>query len=113
MKPIVSYEDFAKLDLRVGTVKKCERKEGSEKLLRLTVDFGDDGEKNILSGIAQWYQPEEIMGKQYVFVINLEPRKLMGEESQGMILAANSDSIGEKPILIEPQNTAISGTSIL
>lgn len=108
MKPIITYDDFAKLDLRVGTVKECVKKEGSEKLLRLTVDFGEEGERNILSGLAPWYQPEELVNKQFIFIINLEPRKLMGEESQGMILAAD----GEKPLPLTPSEEAPKGSPI-
>lgn len=108
MKPIITYDDFAKLDLRVGLVAECERKEGSDKLLRLTVDFGEEGKWNILSGIYPHYQPEEIKGKQFIFVINLEPRKIMGEESQGMILCAD----GEKPMPLKPIKKVTTGAAI-
>jgi len=108
MKPVVTYEDFVKLDIRVGTIVKCEKKEESEKLLRLTVDFGDEGERNVLSGIAEWYKPEELLNKQFVFIINLKPRKLMGELSEGMILAADS----EKPLPLIISNQAQNGTII-
>lgn len=108
MKQLITIEDFAKLDLRVGTVINCERKEKSEKLLRLTVDFGEEGTRNILSGIASWYTPEDIKGKQFIFVINLEPRMLMGEESQGMILAAE----GEKPIPLTTTEQTTPGAAI-
>ena len=108
MKPIITIDDFAKLELRVGTVKNCVKKEGSEKLLRLTVDFGQEGERNILSGVAPWYQPEELVGKQFVFIINLAPRSLMGEESQGMILATDS----KKPFILKPAKKVAPGTSI-
>lgn len=108
MKQLITIDDFAKLDLRVGTVTKCELKEGSEKLLRLTVDFGEEGSRNILSGIAQSYTPEDIQGKQFIFVINLEPRKLMGEDSQGMILAAE----GEKPLPLTTSEQAAPGASV-
>lgn len=116
MKPTITFDDFAKLDLRVGTVTACEEKEGSEKLLRLTVDFGDE-KRTILSGIKKWYAPESLVGKQFVFVFNLAPRKMMGEESQGMILAADSDSIGadsedHTPILIGPQGETNPGAKI-
>lgn len=94
MKPTIAFDDFAKLDLRIGTVVNCEEKEGSEKLLRLTVDFGEEGTRTILSGIKKWYTPEDIKGKQFVFIVNLAPRKMMGEESQGMLLSAD----GEKPL---------------
>jgi methionyl-tRNA synthetase len=118
MKPTIQYDDFAKLDLRVGTVVECVEKEGSEKLLRLTVDFGTEGTRNILSGIKQWYKPEELKGKQFVFVFNLAPRKLMGEESEGMILAAEGEprheraADGKKPNLIKPRSKAEAGAKI-
>ena len=108
MKPRITYDDFAKLDLRIGKVIDCEHKEGSNKLFRLTVDFGDEGTKNILSGIAQFYTPEELVGKSFVFIINLEPRKMMGEFSEGMILAAD----GEKPVLLQAGGDCILGTTI-
>src|SRR3989344_4667419 len=76
MKPIVSFDDFIKLDLRVGTIIECVEKEESDKLLRLTVDFGEEGTRNILSGIKKWYKPEDLKGKQFIFIINLEPRKI-------------------------------------
>lgn len=109
MKQTITIDDFAKLDLRVGTVVNCEEKEGSEKLLRLTVDFGEEGTRTILSGIKQWYTPEDLKDKQFVFVFNLAPRKMMGEESQGMLLAAN----GEKPEPLKPSNEVSPGTTIL
>jgi methionyl-tRNA synthetase len=108
MKPLITYADFDKLDLRIGQITACERKEGSEKLLRLTVDFGEEGEKTILSGIYPFYQPEEVINKSFVFILNLEPRKIMGEESQGMLLAAD----GEKPILLKPEIETSAGTEI-
>lgn len=108
MKQLINYEDFAKLDIRAGTIIKCENKEGSENLLRLTVDFGYEGIRNILSGIAKWYKSEDLLDKQFVFIINLEPRKLMGELSEGMILAAD----GEKPEPLLSTNIVPNGTII-
>lgn len=108
MKPIITIDDFAKLDLRVGTVVECEEKEGSEKLLRLTVDFGEEGTRNIFSGIKQWYKPEDLKGKQFIFIINLEPRKMMGEFSEGMLLAAN----GEKPEPLQASSPVPPGSTI-
>lgn len=108
MKPLITFDDFTKLDLRVGEIVECVKKEGSDKLLRLTVDFGEEGTRNILSGIAQWYTPEKLIGKQFIFVINLEPRKIMGEESQGMILAAD----GKKPLPLKPSSKTTPGTGI-
>lgn len=108
MKPIISFDEFAKMDLRVGHVIHCEEKEGSDKLLRLKVDFGEEGERNILSGIKQWYKPDDLIGKDFVFIINLQPRMIMGEESQGMILAAN----GKKPLPLKPKSKAAPGATI-
>lgn len=108
MKPLISFTDFDKLDLRVGKILNCERKEGSEKLLRLTVDFGEEGKRNIFSGIAQFYQPEILIGKSFVFVINLEPRRMMGEFSEGMILAAD----GKIPLPLKPLKRTPAGTKI-
>lgn len=109
MKPIITIDDFAKIDLRVGEVIECVDKEGSEKLLRLTVDFGEEGTRNILSGIKQFYKPEEIKGKQFVFVFNLAPRKMMGEESEGMILAAEGE---KKPMPIKPRAKVPNGAKL-
>ncbi len=111
MKPVISFDYFAKLDLRVGTVVECIEKEGSNKLLRLTVSFGDEGTRNILSGIKEWFTPEDLLGKQFVFILNLEPRKIMGEESQGMLLAA--DGKGGKPAPLKPKSKTPNGSKIL
>ncbi len=108
MKPLITFEDFDKLDLRVGTILNCEHKEGSNKLLRLTVDFGPEGQRNILSGISQFYTPEQLIGKTFVFIINLEPRKMMGEFSEGMILAAD----GKVPLPLKPLKKTPPGTNI-
>lgn len=108
MKPVIPFDDFAKLDMRIGKVTECTEKEGSEKLLRLTVDFGDEGTRNILSGIKQWYSPDDLVGKLFLFVINIEPRKMMGEFSEGMILCAE----GEKPIPLIPTEEVIPGATI-
>ena len=111
MKQIISFEDFSKLDIRVGTVTECVEKEGSDKLLRLTVDFGDEGSRNILSGIKQWYSSSDLKNKQFVFIINLEPRIIMGEESQGMLLAA--DGKNGKPQPLKPKSKTPNGSKIL
>lgn len=111
MKPVITFDDFAKLDFRVGTIMECVEKEGSDKLLRLTVDFGNEGTRNILSGIKQWYQPADLKNKQFVFVLNLEPRKIMGEESQGMLLAA--DGKNGKPQPLKPKSKSPNGSKIL
>lgn len=94
---MVSYDEFAKLDLRVGKILECSRVEGSPKLLKLKVDFGPDGdgavgERQILAGIGKKYEPEALVGKLATFIVNLEPRMLMGLESNGMIFAVSDDS---------------------
>jgi methionine--tRNA ligase beta chain len=109
MKPIVQFDTFAALDIRVGKVLSCEPIEKSEKLYRLKVDFGEEGERTILSGIQKFYTPEELIGTQFVFAINLEPRKMMGEESQGMILAAEGK---DKPSLLIPKSETPNGAAI-
>ena len=88
VKPIVSFEDFEKLDIRVGFVKSCEKVKKSKKLLKFCLDDGSGKDRTILSGIAQWYEPEQLVGKRVLFIANLAPRQMMGEESQGMILSA-------------------------
>ncbi len=82
-----SYDDFAKLDIRVGTVKECQKVKKADKLLQFTIDDGMKG-RTIVSGIAKWYEPEELIGKQVCFIANFPPKRLKGVESQGMILSA-------------------------
>ena len=86
-KPEISYDDFAKLDIRIGTITEAERVPKSDKLLKLQVEDGMGG-RQILSGIAKHFSPEELVGKQVTFLANLAPRKMMGHVSQGMILMA-------------------------
>ena len=88
VKETVAFEDFQKLDIRVGIVKACEKVKKSKKLLRFSLDDGSGIDRTILSGIAQWYEPEQMVGKRVLFIANLAPRKIMGEESHGMILSA-------------------------
>ena len=88
MKDEVAFSDFQKLDLRVGRVVSADKVEGSTNLIRLEVDLGKEcGVKKILSGIAKWYKPKQLLNKKFIFVVNLAPKKMMGEDSQGMILA--------------------------
>lgn len=86
---IINIEDFGKVKLRTGEVLECEKVKKSKKLLKLKVDDGRDG-RQIVSGIASWYKPEDLIGKKIIFVANLAPAKLCGEESQGMILACDA-----------------------
>lgn len=90
MKPMITIEEFAKLEMRVGKVTEAVDVPKSEKLIRLTVDFGEQGKRIIFTGVRGYgYSAGDFSGKQFLFVVNLEPRKMMGEESQGMILAVD------------------------
>ena len=88
IKPIIDFADFEKLDIRVGHIKHCERVKKANKLLKFTIDDGTGTDRTIVSGIAKFYDPEALIGKDVCFIANLAPRKLMGIESQGMILSA-------------------------
>ncbi len=90
IKPVVSYADFEKLDIRVGHIKHCERVKKSDKLLKFIIDDGSGKDRIIASGIAKFYEPEKLIGKDICFIANLAPRKIMGIESQGMILSAEN-----------------------
>jgi methionyl-tRNA synthetase len=100
---------FAKLDLRVATVTACEKVEKADKLLKLTIDLGNES-RTIVSGIALHYKAEEMIGKQVVVVVNLAPRKMKGIESQGMILTAE-DKDG-KLRLLKPEEAMSPGSSV-
>src|SRR6202012_4478407 len=95
--PQIAIDDFVKIDLRVAQIVVAERIPKADKLLRLEVDLGYE-KRQILSGIAQWYTPEELIGKRIVVITNLAPRKMRGLESHGMLLAA-SETEGSKPVL--------------
>jgi methionyl-tRNA synthetase len=88
----IEFDDFAKVDLRVAVIKEAEKVEKSKKLLRLIVDAGEGEPRQILAGISEHYAPEDLIGRRVVIVANLKPRKLMGLESQGMVLAASDDN---------------------
>ena len=90
IKPTIAFGDFEKLDIRVGRIKHCERVKKANKLLKFTIDDGSGTDRIIVSGIAKFYEPEELIGKDVCFIANLAPRKLMGIESQGMILSAEN-----------------------
>ena len=107
-KECIDIEDFAKLDLRVAKVKNAEKIEGADKLLKLQLEVGDET-RQVVSGIAEHYSPEQLIGKDVVYIANLKPIKLRGIESQGMILAASND---EKLVLLTVDNEINSGTFI-
>ena len=105
----VPFEDFQKLDIRVGRVVKCEKVKKADKLLCLTIDDGLKG-RTIVSGIARWYNPEEIEGKEVCFVANFAPRTFKGIESQGMILSA-ADADG-RLVVIGPHGEVSPGVKV-
>jgi methionyl-tRNA synthetase len=109
VKPEVVYDDFDKLDLRIGTIKSAEKVEKADKLLKLEVDLGFQT-RTIVSGIAQHFQPESLVGKQVIVVANLAPRKMRGIESQGMILTAEQPD--GKLILVNPDAPTINGSNV-
>lgn len=106
----ISYDDFAKLDIRIGKVLAAELVPETDKLIKCTIDFGTElGQRTIVSGIAQWKKPEELVGKYLPYIVNLAPRVLRGVESQGMLLAA-SDEYGVA--LIAPEREVPPGTKL-
>ena len=88
IKPNIPFDEWEKLDIRVGHIKDCQKVKKSNKLLQFTLDDGSGTDRTILSGIAKFYKPEDLIGKDVLFIANLAPRKMMGIESQGMILSA-------------------------
>lgn len=103
--PEISIDDFKKVEIRVGEILSVERIEGSDKLLKLKVNFGVElGERQVLSGIAAYFPDEQVLvGKRYPFVTNLAPRKMMGLDSQAMIMATGG---GEEPLSLFPSDAA-------
>jgi methionyl-tRNA synthetase len=106
----INFEDFNKIDLRVGEILKAEKIPQTESLLRLIVNFGDLGKKKVITGIFRWYKPEELIGKQVVFVFNLAPKQIRGETSEAMILTA------EQPdgsyVIVVPQKKSLPGVKV-
>ncbi len=105
-KPVITFEDFQKLDIRIGTVLAAERIAGSDKLLKLEVDMGK--KRQIVAGLAGFYNPSELVGRQVVVLANMKPAKLFGTESQGMLLAAEAGSVA----LLSPDKHVKEGTKV-
>ena len=109
-KEIIQYDDFAKLDIALGVITAVEIVEDADKLLKLTVDMGEEAPRQIISGIRTFFEdPQELVGKQCPFLVNLQPRVIRGLESQGMILAAECDGVFA---LLNPHNMLPPGTRI-
>ena len=119
---MITFDDFKKIELKVGKVLSAERVEKSEKLLKLRVDLGEcdvpgssstsseqlSDIRQIIAGIGKWHEPEGLIGKNIIVVANLEPRMMMGFESQGMLLAVG----GESPVLLMPEHEVPPGTGV-
>jgi methionyl-tRNA synthetase len=105
----ISYDDFAKLDIRVGTILEAGEIPNSEKLLKLLVDIGEE-KRTIIAGIKKAYSPEILIGKQIVVLSNLLPRSLMGETSNGMLLAAGGED--GLPVILTPEKEISPGSRV-
>ncbi len=105
----ITFEDFKKVEVRIGKITKCEKAENADKLLKLQVDFGDF-KRQIISAIAEWYDPSDLEGKKLPFIVNLEPRNFRGHESQGMLMAMDTE---EKPIFLIPAEDVPEGTLVV
>lgn len=108
-KPEITYDDFAKLDIRVGTVVAAEMVPEADKLIKCTIDFGALGTRTIVSGIAEHVAPEVLVGKQLPYVVNLAPRKLKGVVSEGMLVAGQDE---RGLALITPERIVEKGTRL-
>ncbi len=106
---MITFEEFQKLDLRIGKILSAERVEGSKNLIKMQVDFGSE-KRQAVAGLAQYYKPEELEGKKYMFILNLEPKKLMGIESHCMIFAADDEK--GKIVLMKPEKDIEEGSKI-
>jgi len=105
---MISFDDFNKLEIKIGTILEAEKVEGADKLLKLLVDIGEE-KRTLVAGIAQDYNPEELEGKQIPILTNLEPKKLRNIESQGMILAIDIDG---KATLLHPDKKVDNGSKV-
>lgn len=113
---MISFKEFQKMDIRVAKILEAEKVEGTENLLKLKISLGADsstsaegGERQIIAGIAKFYKPEDLVGKEIVVIVNLEPKVVFNLESQGMLLAADVEG---KPILLIPDKEVPPGTKI-
>ncbi len=108
VKPAIPFELFARIDLRVGTIERVEQVAGSDKLLRLIVNFGDHQRRILVGMKRERANPKEVEGRQALFVVNLEPKKMMGEVSEGMLLDIGYAD-GITPVLAQPEKTVPNG----
>lgn len=104
----ISFEDFKKLDIRIGKIVSAEKVKDADKLIKLRIDVGD-GNRQVVAGIAEFYNPEGIIGKEVPILVNLESKRFKGLESQGMILAADIEG---KPVLLHPDREVPPGSIV-
>jgi len=104
----ITYEDFKRLDIRVGVVKRVERIKGADRLLKLNVDMGDEV-RTIVAGIGECYQPDDLIGREVIVIANMRPTKFFGVVSEGMLLAVDDDGT---PIIISPERRAGAGKRV-
>ena len=105
---MIKFGDWTKLEIRIGKVVKAEKVENADKLLKLIIDFGDE-KKQVLTAMAEYFEPDHFLNKQIPVLVNLEPRTIRGLESQGMILAAEVEG---KPVLIHPEEEVPNGSKV-
>ena len=106
---MITIDDFKKIELKIAKIINAEPVEGSEKLLKLSLDVCEEKPRQILAGIAKNYSPGDLVGKEIIVVINLEPREIMGLESKGMLLAAKDNG---EPVIIVPEKEITPGSSV-
>lgn len=110
MKDYINYDDFEKLDIRAGKIVEASAPEWSEKLIKYEIDFGEElGKRTLFSGIRKWYSPEDLVGKIIPVIVNMQPKKMGGEESQGMVIMGDAE---DGPKLIFLDETIVPGTVI-
>jgi len=105
----ISFQEFQKLEMRIGKILEATQVPGSRNLIRMVVDFGSE-KRQAVAGLLQWYKPEDLVGKKYAFVLNLQRRKFMGVESQCMILAAEDDK--GNVVALQPEKDIVEGSKI-
>ncbi len=105
----ISFEEFQKLDLRIGKITEANQIPNSKNLMRLMVDFGTE-QRQAVAGLLRWYQPEDLVGKKCVFILNLQKRTMLGVESQCMILAAEDDE--GNVVVLQPEKDIVEGSKI-
>jgi methionyl-tRNA synthetase len=116
-KPLIPFDDFIRLDLRVATITACEPHPNADRLLKIRLDDGTPEGRQVCAGIRAWYEPADLVGRQVVIVANLEPRKIRGELSQGMILAASDlkdggDGEDRDVVVLMPEKPVKAGSGV-